>query len=171
MPDDKNEFKFGGFCKLKAEAAAKVDSTPARLLKAGWPNKFLIVEIYEEKDKGKLLRLDPCCGWMIDLRDDEKNACEAHPAKFFEVLPGHISEDIENEAEAEVAEEEVVGPAGGRYTGLGVGDSDEDLVGVEYVNGETTKTFFVRCAGKAPIMVRGTGAQRLSKIFSKLGIL
>ncbi len=128
------------------------------------------MEIYEdeEKDKGKLLRLDPCCGWMKDLRDDEKHACEAHPAKFFEPLPGHISEDIENESEAE--EDEAVGPAGGRYTGVGVGDSEEDLVGVEYVNGEKTKTFFVRCAGKAPMMVRGTGAQRLAKIFSKLGI-
>ncbi len=171
MDEEKPEFKIGGFCRLTAEAAAKVDSTPARLLKAGWPNEFLIVEIYEdeEKEKGKLLRLDPCCGWMKDLRDDEKNACEAHPAKFFEPLPGHISEDIENESEAQ--EDEAVGPAGGRYTGVGVGDNEEDLVGVEYVNGEKSKTFFLRRAGQAPIVISGTGAQRLGKILTKLGIL
>lgn len=171
MDEEKIEFKIGGFCRLKAEAAAKVDSTPARLLKAGWPNEFLIVEIYEdgEKEKGKLLRLDPCCGWMKDLRDDEKHACEAHPAKFFEPLPGHISEDIENESEAE--EGEAVGPAGGRYTGVGLGDTDEDLMGFEYVNGEKAKTFFLRCAGKPPIMIKGVGAQKLGKILNKLGIL
>ena len=167
MAEDKIEFKIGGFCRLKAEAAAKVDSTPARLLKAGWPNKFLIVEIYDEKDKGQILRLDPCCGWMKDLRDDQKNACEAHPAKFFEVLPGHISEDIEKEE----AEEEAVGPAGGRYTGLGVGDNNEDLLSVEYVNGGKSKTFFLRRAGQPPIVIRGAGAQRLMKFIDRLGII
>ncbi len=106
---------------------------------------------------------------MKDLRDDEKHACEAHPAKFFEPLPGHISEDIENESEAQ--EDEAVGPAGGRYTGVGVGDSEEDLVGVEYVNGEKSKTFFLRRAGQPPIVISGSGAQRLGKILNKFGIL
>lgn len=168
MADEPLEFKVGGFCGLKPEAAAKGDSTPARLLKIGWPNRFLIVEIYEDEEKGKLLRLDPCCGWMRDLRDEEKHACEAHPVKYFDPLPGHIAEEVEAEQEAD---ESMVGPRGGRYVAFGRGASEEDLTSLEFVNGGKTKSFFFRHAGSKPFVIQGKAAHRLATFIDKLGIL
>lgn len=167
--NEKLDFKVGGFCALTEEAAAKGGSTPGRLRKIGWPNKFLIAEVFEDKEGKRFLRFDPCCGWMEDLKDPTKYACQAHPATFFTPLPGHISDDIAQETED--SEEAPTGPAGGRYTGLNVGEGEEDLIGVEFVNGTKAKTFFLRRAGKPPIVISGVGAQRMMKFIDRLGIL
>jgi hypothetical protein len=164
--EEKVEFKVGGFCRVSATTVAKIpDMTPVRLLKNGWPNKFLIIEIYDDEEKGKLLRLDPCCGWMRDLKKEEETACEAHPAKYFEPLPGHI----QDQEDGEEAEED---PQGRRYSGFGQDEEGEDAVGVEYVrNGGKTGSFFFRRAGERPIVVRGQAADKLLRAVKKLGIL
>lgn len=171
MADDNEtlDFKVGGFCALTEDAATKGTGTPGKLRKIGWPNKFLIVEVFEDKEGEKFLRFDPCCGWMEDLKDPKKDACVAHPAKFFTPLSGHIADDIAQETEE--AEEAPVGPAGGRYTGLNLGEGEEDMVGVEFLNGTKAKKFFLRRAGKPPIVISGVGAQRMMKFIDGLGIL
>jgi hypothetical protein len=161
------EFKVGGFVALKADAVAKVDMTPVRLLKAGWPNKFLILEIYEDEKAGKLLRLDPCCGWMMDLIKEEEHACEAHPAKYFEPAAGHIADQAE-EGDGTVD----ANGKGRRYSGFGRGESAEDAVGVEYVEGgEKPASFFFRRAGTSPVVLRGEAADKAMALLAKLGIL
>jgi hypothetical protein len=162
------EFKVGGFVAVTAEAVAKAAMTPVSLLKVGWPNKFLVLEIYEdEKRGGKLVRLDPCCGWMQDLIKEGDHACEAHPAKYFTPLPGHIRD------QAEEAEESSAGDGARRYSGFGRKEGGEDAVGMEYVHGgqEEPPSFFFRRAGTSPVVIRGAAADRVLDILSKLGIL
>ncbi len=169
MADEKPEFKVGGFCRLKAEAAARMDSTPARLLREGWPNWFAIDQIYEDEKQGTLLKLDPCCEWMEDPVDREKHACKAHPAKNFEVIPGHLKDQLD--AEDEETEGAGKGPSGGRYAGFALGEDVEDIISVEYVNGGKAPAFIFRKSGKAPQILKGSLAVKALRTFTKLGIL
>ncbi len=169
MSDEQTEFKVGGFCRLKAEAAARMDSTPARLLREGWPNWFAIDQIYHDEKKGILLRLDPCCGWMEKLDDRTSLACQAHPAENFELIPGHLKDQLdENDEETEDAGE---GPSGGRYAGFALGEGVEDVISVEYVNGGKAPAFIFRKSGKAPQILKGSLAIKALRTFTKLGIL
>ncbi len=166
----KTDFEVGGFCQLAATTVAKVSLTPVALLKVGWPNQFLILDIYDDEEKGKLLRLDPCCGWMRDLQKEEKYACEAHHAKYFEPLPGHIKDQPKGEAEE--AEEGGALQGKRRYSGFATEEGGEDVLGVEYVgNGGKAGALFFRSAGKRPIVVRGVAADKIMRLMSKLGIL
>jgi len=167
------DFKVCGFAALTADAVARVDMTPVHLLKIGWPNRFLILEVYEDAAQGKLLRLDPCCAWMRDPLDDTKEACKAHPAKHFESLVGHIADQADAEAEAKEGSGAVDDNGKGhRYSGFGRSEGGEDTVGVEFVeDGDKPPSFFFRRAGASPVVLRGEAANKIRTVLGKLGIL
>jgi hypothetical protein len=161
------ELKVGGFVAITAEAVAKAVMTPVNLLKVGWPNKFLVLEIYDNATRGKLVRLDPCCGWMLDPAKEGETACEAHPAKYFSPLPGSINDQAEEAGGTAEPEE-----GARRYSGFGRQEGGEDAVGMEYVNaGKDPASFFFRRAGTSPVVLRGAAAERIKEILSKFGVL
>lgn len=104
VDDPKPEFEEGCFVQLTKEGL-KVKSTPAQLHKVGWPNKFLVSAIHSTGDD-VFLELDPCCAWMEEPSDRTKVACKAHPSKYFELLPGHMRDEIEAEENSEEKSEE-----------------------------------------------------------------
>ena len=171
MAEEKLEFRIGGFCRLKEEAIARMDSTPARMYRDGWPNWFAIDQIYEDEKEGMLLKLDPCCEWMEDLADRTKHACKAHPAKNFEPIPGHLKDQVEGSGDGEENRERGTGPSGGRYAGFALGEDTEDIIGVEFVNGGKVPAIIVRRAGKAPEILKGSPALKIGKVLHGLGIL
>lgn len=152
------DVKAGDFVRVTAEAMADPelkDVTPIRLFKlAGWPNKFMVVDVAIDADEGQVLRLDPCCGWLLEPKGREEHACQAHPAKYFERHP----------------EEETEKPSGNRSMGINI--AGFDLVSVEYVDGKgKDPSLVVKLVGQKPIVLEGKAAQQFAQLLKSKKLL
>jgi len=121
------------------------DATPVRLFKFGWPNDFLVVDVYEDKRYGQVLTLDPCCNWIKDPEKRKENVCVAHASRFFEVIKRSQSE------------------ANRRYSGVNI--AGLDILSVEFLNGKEGEqpSLAVRVAGRKPMVLQGQAAHILSQ--------
>lgn len=138
----------GDRVRITAEAMIDPDAqeaTPIRLFRFGWPNDFLVLEVFDDPKFGQVLVLDPCCNWIRDPKKRTVHVCAAHSARFFEVVekgsqPGQ----------------------GRRYSGVNI--AGFDLVSVEYANGKDSPALAVRVAGRKPVVLRGQPAQLLAQL-------
>lgn len=145
------------YVKLTAEAISSIPNltpkvvadisilTPIKLFKLGWPNKFMIVEVYDDPKRGQLLKLDPCCDWMVD-HEKEEPLCRAHPAKYFELYPPEQDK---------------------KYFGLNL--SGQELVSVEYME-KDNPNLVLKFAGQRPIAVSGKAAKAVAKFIHEKGL-
>jgi len=142
------EVSAGDRVRLKPEALVDPDAetaTPLRLFKFGWPNDFLVLDVYEDKRYGQVLALDPCCNWIKDPEKHKTNVCVAHAARFFEVI------------------ERTQPAANRRYSGVNI--AGLDILSVEYLNGKEGEqpSLAVRVAGRKPMILQGQAASILSQ--------
>ena len=146
--------------RLTAEALADkelADVSPVKLRKlVNWPNKFMVVDVADDVDDGQVLRLDPCCGWLEHPDIQDKHACQAHPAAYFELHPGD-DEDAEK-------------PSDDRY--MGVKFAGLDLVSVEYLKGDGKgASLMIKLAGQKPVVLEGEAANQFAKILKSKKLL
>ena len=76
------EVSPGDRVRLTPEAIIDPDAqpaTPLRLFKFGWPNDFLVLDVYDHETYGQCIVLDPCCGWVQDEKHAKK-VCFGHCA-------------------------------------------------------------------------------------------
>lgn len=134
--------------RVKITAEALIDpeaqiATPLKLFKFGWPNDFLVLDVFEDEKYGQVIALDPCCSWIKDPEKHQKHVCAAHTTRFFEVI------------------ERAKPDAGRRYSGVNI--AGLDILSVEYLNGGENPALAVRVAGRKPIVLHGQPAQILSQ--------
>jgi hypothetical protein len=150
------DVEVGDYVRMTDEALidpVAQEMTPFQFFKlVGWPNKFMVVDIFIDQKHGQVIRLDPCCGWAQDLEDRSKAACQAHPAKFFKKLP---PEQEESRGEDD------------RYMGVNI--AGFDLLSVEYLNGGKEPSLMVKLAGQKPFRVSGSAARALSRFLQARG--
>jgi hypothetical protein len=135
--------------RVKITAEALIDpeaqvATPIKLFKFGWPNDFLVLDVFEDEKYGQVIALDPCCNWIKDPEKHTKHVCAAHTTRFFEVV-----------------ERAQANPAGRRYSGVNI--AGLDILSVEYLNGGDNPALAVRVAGRKPIVLHGQPAHILSQ--------
>lgn len=143
------EVSAGDRVRITPEALLDPDAqiaTPIKLFKLGWPNDFLVWDVYDDEKYGQLISLDPCCYWMKDPQKHHDLVCKAHTTRYFEV--------IERGAQAN--------PAGRRYSGVQI--AGMDVLSVEYLNGGENPQLAVRVAGRKPVVLSGQPAQILSQL-------
>lgn len=138
----------GDRVRITAEALVDPDAqiaTPIKLFKFGWPNDFLVVDVYDDEKHGQVIVLDPCCNWIRDPEKHAKPVCFAHSTRFFEVLQrGETSNS-----------------AGRRYSGVQI--AGMDILSVEYLNGGENPQLAVRIAGRKPVILTGGPAATLAQ--------
>lgn len=143
----------GDLVELTPEAVRDVpDLTPVKLFSIGWPNRFLVFDVYEHPEKGQLISLDPCCAWMVNLSTpDGQHLCQAHPARFFKKVEGE-KVDLGDKPFARYAGVEIDGQEfvsvrgnGGRETAFTVRLPGNRLV---TMTGTVVKELYDRVAGK-----------------------
>lgn len=152
------EVEAGDFVRITPEALVDEetqDMTPIRLFKLiGWPNKFQVVDVFIDAKHGQVLRLDPCCAWILDPEHHKKTACQAHPSIYFEKFPqGQASSSPDKED---------------RYMGINI--AGHDLLSVEYINGEREPKLMVKMVGQRPFMLSGEAARALSRLLRARGV-
>lgn len=177
--DETPEFEDGRFVRLTKEGI-KSKSTPALLHKIGWPNRFLISAVHVTGDE-TLLELDPCCAWMEEPTDRTKVTCKAHPAKFFELLPGHIREEVEaaEKAESEPAPEPAPEPEEEVETfkipkELTADNPDVqsfEFQGISIRINKKARAIMLQKEDSIPVIVRGAFAQKMMGYVDQLGML
>ena len=149
------EVEPGDYVRLTPEAMIDPkaqDMTPFLFFKlVGWPNKFMVVDVFIDAKHGQVLRLDPCCGWVRDPEERSRIACQAHPSKYFEKCP----------------QESDSGDKDDRYMGVNI--AGFDLLSVEYLNGGKEPSLMVKLAGQKPFMVSGSAARALSRFLQTKG--
>jgi hypothetical protein len=141
------EVSAGDRVRLKAEALVDPDAqpaTPLKLFKFGWPNDFLVLDVYDDERYGQVVKLDPCCEWIKDPEKHQKNVCVAHSTRFFEVIERAKTTDPNR-----------------RYSGINI--AGVDLLSVEYLNGGENPALAVRLPGRKPIVLQGQPAHILSQ--------
>lgn len=150
------EVSPGDRVRLTAEAIVDPDaqpSTPLRLFKFGWPNDFLVLDVYEHEVHGQVVVLDPCCGWMRDEKHAKQVCPHGHSARFFEVLKRVQATDPNR-----------------RYAGVNL--AGLDILSVESTgNGPDGPSLVVRVAGRKPITLNGQPAQILSQFLRAQKVL
>ncbi len=150
------EIEPGEYVRLTAEAFIDPDAqdmTPLRFFKlVGWPNKFMVVDIFIDTKHGRVLRLDPCCGWARDPENRAKIACQAHPAKFFEKCPPEPDRHDKND----------------RY--MEVNLAGYDLLSVEFLNGGKEPSLLVKFAGQKPFRISGAAARELARFLQDCSV-
>ena len=150
------EVSPGDRVRLTAEALVDPDAqpaTPLRLFKFGWPNDFLVLDVYEHPTYGQCVALDPCCYWIKDPEKHSKNVCEGHTARFFEVIKRGASADPSR-----------------RYAGVNL--AGLDILSVESNGGGPDgPSLVVRVAGRKPITLNGQPAQILSQFLRAQKVL
>lgn len=143
------EVSAGDRVKITAEALIDPEAqvaTPIKLFKFGWPNDFLVLDVFEHEKVGQVIALDPCCNWIKDAEKHREHVCAAHTTRFFEV--------IERGAQPNAA--------GRRYSGVQI--AGMDVLSVEYLNGGENPSLAVRVAGRKPIVLTGQPAQIMSQL-------
>lgn len=143
------EVAAGDRVRITAEAMADPDAqeaTPIRLFKFGWPNDFLVMDVFEDPKFGQVLVLDPCCNWMRDPKKRNSMVCAAHSARFFEVIERGSGKSGQ----------------GRRYSGVNI--AGLDLISVEFMGGQDSPALAVRVAGRKPVVLRGQPAQVLAQL-------
>lgn len=132
----------------------EVRMTPITLCKIGWPNKFQVLETYE-KDGKPALRLDPCCGWMLNPKSKTlENACEGHPSGLF----------------VKVADAERTKSKDDRYSSLDVPWGE--VLSLEYLEDDKMPALVLRLAGgKRPFAVSGPIARDLHQRAKEFGLI
>lgn len=137
----------GDRVRITAEALVDPDAqvaTPVKLFKFGWPNDFLVLDVYEDEKYGQVISLDPCCGWIKDPEKHKTNVCAAHTTRFFEVI-----------------EKTKTSSGDRRYAGVQI--AGHDILSVEYLNGGENPQLAVHVAGRKPVLLSGQPAQILSQ--------
>ena len=180
MENDTSEFEDGRFVRLTKEGI-KSKSTPALLHKIGWPNRFLISAVHVTENE-TLLELDPCCAWMEEPTDRTKVTCKAHPAKFFELLPGHIREEVEAaekaeseptpepEPEAEEPPAETV-KIPKELTADNPDVQSFEFQGISIRINKKARAIMLQKEDSIPVIVRGAFAQKMMGYVDQLGML
>jgi len=126
--------------------------TAIDLVKIGWPNKFKVCDVSEEKGK-PFLSLDPCCDWMVKPGTDEIR-CRRHPASMFFKLAGM---DRTPAAEDRYASFDI--PWG-------------NVLGVEFLDDEKMPVINLRLAGgRKPFSLSGPLARDLRDRAKEFGLL
>jgi hypothetical protein len=141
------EVSAGDRVKITAEALVDPEAqiaTPLKLFKFGWPNDFLVLDVYDDEKYGQVIALDPCCSWIKDPEKHQKLVCKAHTTRFFEVIERAHTTDPNR-----------------RYSGVNI--AGLDILSVEYLNGGENPALAVRVAGRKPIILNGQPAHILSQ--------
>jgi hypothetical protein len=142
------EVSAGDRVRITAEALVDPEAqiaTPIKLFKLiGWPNDFLVLDVYDDEKHGQVLVLDPCCNWIKDPEKHQKHQCVAHSSRLFEVV-----------------ERAPTTAANRRYSGVNI--AGLDILSVEYLNGGENPALAVRVAGRKPIILNGQPAHILSQ--------
>jgi hypothetical protein len=149
--------EVGDFVRITPEALVDEetkDMTPIRLFKFGWPNKFQVVDVFIDAKSGHVLRLDPCCGWIVDPKHHKTPVCQAHPSMYFEKL----------------SQEHASAPADRDDRYMGVNIAGHDLLSVEYINGEQEPKLLVKMVGQRPLTLSGEAARALSRLLRSRGV-
>jgi len=160
-PEEKAEKPFrldvspGDRVRLTPEAIVDPDAqpaTPLRLFKFGWPNDFLVLDVYDHEVYGQVVVLDPCCDWVRDEKHAKK-VCFGHSTRFFEVIKRVQAADPNR-----------------RYAGVNL--AGLDILSVESTgNGPDGPSLVVRVAGRKPITLNGQPAQILSQFLRAQKVL
>lgn len=80
------EIKPGRFVRIKPSRMDEFRNfTPKDLFEIGWPNKFLVWGVFEDRDGKTCLKLDPCCDHMVN-RATGQHRCNGHHADIFELV-------------------------------------------------------------------------------------
>lgn len=140
------EVSAGDRVRVTAEALVDPEAqiaTPIKLFKFGWPNDFLVLDVYDDEKVGQVLVLDPCCNWVKDPEKHQNHQCIAHSSRLFEVI------------------ERAQPSTGRRYSGVNI--AGLDILSVEYLNGGENPSLAVRVAGRKPIVLNGQSADALAK--------
>lgn len=142
------EVAAGDRVRLTAEALVDPDAqiaTPIKLFKFGWPNDFLVLDVYDDEKYGQVITLDPCCNWIRDPEKHAKPVCFAHATSYFEVI---------ERAQSNAA-------SGRRYSGVQI--AGMDILSAEYLNGGDNPQLAVRVAGRKPVVLSGQAASILAQ--------
>lgn len=152
------EVSPGDRVRLTPEAIIDPDvqpATPLRLFKFGWPNDFLVLDVYEHEEHGQVVVLDPCCNWILDEKHVKKVCPHGHSSRFFEVVKRAQTADPSR-----------------RYAGVNI--AGLDILSVESTNGgngSDSPSLVVRVAGRKPITLNGQPAQILSQFLRAQKVL
>lgn len=151
------EVSPGDRVRLTPEALVDPDAqpaTPLRLFKFGWPNDFMVLDVYDHEVYGQCIVLDPCCNWIRDAEKHSKPVCFGHSTRFFEVVKRGQQSDPSR-----------------RYAGVNL--AGLDILSVEYANGGSADgpSLVVRVAGRKPITLSGQPAQILSQFLRAQKVL
>ena len=130
--------------------------TPLKLFKFGWPNDFMVLDVYDHEVYGQVVVLDPCCNWIRDAEKHAKPVCFGHSTRFFEVIKRAQTQNPDPSR---------------RYAGVNL--AGLDILSVEYANGNGAETpsLVVRVAGRKPITLNGQPAQILSQFLRAQKVL
>jgi hypothetical protein len=151
------EVSAGDFVRITPEALVDEETkemTPIRLFRFGWPNKFQVVDVFIDAKHGQVLRLDPCCAWILDSEHHKKPVCQAHPSIYFE----------------KITQEQASGAPDREDRYMGINIAGNDLLSVEYINGEREPRLLVKMVGQRPLMLSGEAARAMSRLLRARGV-
>jgi hypothetical protein len=150
------EVSPGDRVRLTPEALVDPDAqpaTPLKLFKFGWPNDFMVLDVYDHEVYGQVVVLDPCCNWIRDAEKHSKPVCFGHSTRFFEVIKRGQTADPSR-----------------RYAGVNL--AGLDILSVESNGGGPDgPSLVVRVAGRKPITLSGQPAQILSQFLRAQKVL
>jgi len=150
------EVSPGDRVRLTPEALVDPDAqpaTPLKLFRFGWPNDFMVLDVYDHEVYGQVVVLDPCCNWIRDAEKHSKPVCFGHSTRFFEVIKRGQTADPSR-----------------RYAGVNL--AGLDILSVESNGGGPDgPSLVVRVAGRKPITLSGQPAQILSQFLRAQKVL
>ena len=82
--------------------------SPRRLHKIGWPNRFVVVDVFKDGEEGDCVSILPCCGFLC--KKSGIPYCGGHPQRLFEKLESKKEQVEEPSEEAKGEASSTEGP-------------------------------------------------------------
>lgn len=125
--------------------------SPKDLYSIGHPNAFLVLESFEDPQRGVCIALRECC-FVLEDHKNGKKLCKGHEALYFEKM-GQERAAQKGDRKASI-----------KIPWLG------EVLGYDYQDDEASPSLRVRMAGADPIVLEGMAAQMVKKMLDGSGI-